>query len=73
MLSLRFLTSNFSVSATGNKIVNSIDSLNEAVIITRPVNLDGVYDVDAFTSIGFPIPDQKTKRQQCEFLNNCEL
>ena len=55
MPSFRFFTSNFSVSTTGNKIVNSIDSLNQAVTITRPENLDGVYNVNAFTSVGFPI------------------
>jgi hypothetical protein len=55
MLSFRFFTSNFSVSTTGNKIVNSIDSLNQAVTITKPENLDGVYNVNGLTSIGFPI------------------
>jgi len=59
MLSFRFFTSNFSVSTTGNKIVNSIDSLNQAVTITKPVNLDGVYNVNGFTSIGFPIKKLK--------------
>jgi len=59
MMSFRFFTSNFSVSTTGNKIVNSIDSLNQAVIITKPVNLDGVYNVNAFTSVGFPIKKLK--------------
>jgi Outer membrane protein beta-barrel family/CarboxypepD_reg-like domain len=59
MLSFRFFTSNFSVSTTGNKIVNSIDSLNQAVTITKPENLDGVYNVNGFTSIGFPIKKLK--------------
>ena len=59
MMSFRFFTSNFSVSTTGNKIVNSIDSLNKAVTISRPVNLDGVYNVNAFTSVGFPIKKLK--------------
>lgn len=59
MMSLRFFTTNFSVNTTGNKIVNSIDSLNQAVTITKPVNLDGAYNVSAFTSIGFPIKKLK--------------
>ena len=59
ILSFRFFTSNFSVSTTGNKIVNSIDSLNQAVTITKPENLDGVYNVNGFTSIGFPIKKLK--------------
>lgn len=59
MMSFRFFTTNFSVSTTGNKIVNSIDSLNQAVTITKPVNLDGVYNVNSFTSIGLPIKKLK--------------
>ena len=59
MMSFRFFTANFSVSTTGNKIVNSIDSLSRAVTISRPVNLDGAYNVSAFTSLGFPIKKLK--------------
>ncbi|HKC37323.1 MAG TPA: outer membrane beta-barrel family protein [Chitinophagaceae bacterium] len=59
MMSFRFFTTNFSVSTTGNKIVNSIDSLNRAVTISRPVNLDGAYNVSAFSSLGFPIKKLK--------------
>lgn len=59
ILSFRFFTTNLNVSTTGNKIVNSIDSLNRAVTITRPENLDGAYNVSGFTSIGFPIKKLK--------------
>ena len=59
MMSFRFFTSNFNVGTTGNKIVNSIDSLNQAVTITKPVNLDGVFNVNGFSSIGFPIKKLK--------------
>jgi len=59
IMSFRFFTTNFSVSTTGNKIVNSIDSLNRAVTISRPVNLDGAYNVSAFSSLGFPIKKLK--------------
>lgn len=59
MMSFRFFTSNFSIGATGNKIVNSIDSLNQAVTISKPVNLDGVFNVNGFTSVGFPIKKLK--------------
>ena len=58
-MSFRFFTSNFSIGATGNKIVNSIDSLNQAVTISKPVNLDGVFNVNGFTSVGFPIKKLK--------------
>jgi hypothetical protein len=59
MMSFRFFTTNFSVSTTGNKIVNSIDSLSRAITISRPVNLDGAYNVSAFSSLGFPIKKLK--------------
>ncbi|HEU5164807.1 MAG TPA: outer membrane beta-barrel family protein [Chitinophagaceae bacterium] len=59
IMSFRFFTTNFSVSTTGNKIVNSIDSINRAVTISRPVNLDGAYNVSAFGSFGFPIKKLK--------------
>lgn len=59
MMSFRFFTTNFSVSTTGNKIVNSIDSLNRAVTISKPVNLDGTYNISAFTSVGLPIKKLK--------------
>ena len=59
ILSFRFFTTNLNVSTTGNKIVNSIDSLNRAVTITKPENLNGAYNVSGFTSIGFPIKKLK--------------
>jgi hypothetical protein len=59
IMSFRFFTTNLSVSTTGNKIVNSIDSINRAVTISRPVNLDGAYNVSALGSFGFPIKKLK--------------
>jgi hypothetical protein len=59
ILSFRFFTTNISVGTTGNKIVNSIDSLNQAVTISKPINLDGVFNVNGFTSLGFPIKKLK--------------
>jgi len=59
IMSMRFFTTNLSVNTTGNKIVNSIDSLNRAVTISRPVNLDGAYNVSAHGSFGFPIKKLK--------------
>ncbi|HEX6847441.1 MAG TPA: outer membrane beta-barrel family protein [Chitinophagaceae bacterium] len=59
ILSFRFFTTNLSVSTTGNKIVNSIDSLSRTITLTKPVNLDGTYNVSAFGSFGFPIKKLK--------------
>jgi hypothetical protein len=59
ILSMRFFSSNINVSTTGNKIVNSIDSLNKTVTISKPVNLDGAYNTTAFVSVGFPIKKLK--------------
>lgn len=59
IMSFQFFTTNFSISTIGNKIVNSIDSLNQAVTLTRPVNLDRVYNVNTFISFGLPITKLK--------------
>jgi len=59
ILSFRFFAANMGFSTTANKIVNSIDSLNKAVTITRPVNMNGTYSGNAFISIGFPIKKLK--------------
>lgn len=59
MLSFRFFTANLNFSATGNKIVNSIDTLSRTVTITRPVNLDGAFNTSGFFTIGFPVKKLK--------------
>lgn len=59
MLSFRFFASSVNLNITGNKIVNSIDSFGRSVIITKPVNMDGAYNLTAFTSVGFPIKKLK--------------
>ena len=59
LLAMRFFTTNLSVNTTGNKIVNSIDSANQVVTITRPVNMNGAFNATGFTSVGFPIKKLK--------------
>lgn len=59
MLSFKFFTANLNYGITGNKIVNSIDTLNKAVTISRPVNLDGAFNSSGFFTLGFPIKKWK--------------
>jgi hypothetical protein len=51
----RFITANIGIGTTSNKIVNSTDSINKVVIITKPVNMQGTYNTNAFFSVGFPV------------------
>lgn len=59
MLSFRFFTANLNYSVTGNKIVNSIDSLNRVTTLTKPVNLDGAFNTSGFLTVGFPVKKWK--------------
>lgn len=59
ILTFRFFAANLNVNATGNKIVNSIDSISKSVTITRPVNMGGSFGTTAFFTIGMPIKKLK--------------
>jgi uncharacterized membrane protein YgcG len=60
-----YLNTNISASVVSNKIVNSIDSINAKLIIptdsnrlvllTRPVNVNGAYNVSFSGTIGIPL------------------
>jgi hypothetical protein len=51
----RFFSASLSVNYTGNKIVNSIDSLNPVTIIYKPENMNGSVNVSGSGSLNFPI------------------
>lgn len=68
MLSFRFFSINLNVNSTGNKIVNSIDTvytgtsnviIPKGVTVTRPVNMDGSFGTTGFLSTGLPIKKMK--------------
>lgn len=61
MLNFRFVSANLSFTQTGNKIVNSIDSLTKGVTITRPVNMSGAYSSNGFLTLGIPFKNPKFK------------
>ncbi|HKO78566.1 MAG TPA: outer membrane beta-barrel protein, partial [Flavobacterium sp.] len=55
LASQRFFSASLSVNFTGNKIVNSIDSLNPVTIIYRPENMNGSIYVAGSGSLNFPV------------------
>jgi len=50
-----YVNINLSGTVTGNKIVNSIDSLENAVQLIKPENLNGAYDVSFSGTVGIPL------------------
>ena len=55
LTSQRFFSASLSVNYTGNKIVNSIDSLNQVTIIYKPENMNGSINVSGSGSLNFPV------------------
>ena len=54
LASQRYFSANLNVNYTGNKIVNSIDSLNPVTIIYKPENMNGSVNVSGSGSLNFP-------------------
>jgi hypothetical protein len=56
---------NFHLSGTavGNQIVNSIDSLDDAVQLIKPENLDGAFNINFHGTIGIPLKKVTTGRR----------
>jgi len=52
LINFQFMAVNFNGGLTQNKIVNSIDTLGRGVQLTRPVNMNGAYNVSAFFTYG---------------------
>jgi hypothetical protein len=59
IINFRFFNANLSINNTANKIVNSIDSLSNTVLITKPENLNGAFSGTGFFAFGFPIKKLK--------------
>jgi Outer membrane protein beta-barrel family/Carboxypeptidase regulatory-like domain len=53
--SQRFFAASLNASYTGNKIVNSIDSVNAVTIVYKPENMDGSFSGSGMASLNFPI------------------
>jgi Outer membrane protein beta-barrel family/Carboxypeptidase regulatory-like domain len=59
LASQRFFSASLSVNYTGNKIVNSIDSLNPVTIIYKPENMNGSFNASGSGSLNFPVKKLK--------------
>ena len=53
--SQQFFSAAFSMTFTGNKIVNTIDTLGQAVLIYKPENINGSYSGTGMISFNFPV------------------
>ncbi len=53
--SQKFFTLSLNVTYTGNKIVNSIDSLNAVTVVYKPENMNGSFNGSSAASLNFPI------------------
>ena len=50
-----FFNANLSGAMATNKIVNSIDSLGNSILLTKPVNINGAWNVALSGTIGIPL------------------
>lgn len=50
-----YMNANLTAGSTSNKIVNSIDSLGNSILLTKPVNVSGAYNVAFSGTIGIPL------------------
>jgi hypothetical protein len=67
ILTFKFMAANLSFSTTQNKIVNSIDTINRAIQLTKPVNMNGAFTTTSFFTIGLPFKDKKLKGSSLNF------
>jgi len=59
LASQRFFAASLNANYTGNKIVNSIDSINAVTIIYKPENLSGSFSGSGMASLNFPVKKMK--------------
>ena len=57
--SQRFLSLSLNATYAGNKIVNSIDSINAVTIIYKPENMNGSFSGSGMASLNFPVKKLK--------------
>jgi hypothetical protein len=67
MVSFRFIAFGVNLSATSNRIVNSIDTLARGIQLTKPVNMDGNYSGNVYLTFGFPFKSKKLKGSSLNF------
>ncbi|HJS53573.1 MAG TPA: TonB-dependent receptor, partial [Chitinophagaceae bacterium] len=59
LASQNFFSGNLHVTYTGNKIVNSMDSLGAVTIVYKPENMNGSFNGSGMVSIGIPVKKAK--------------
>ncbi|HEX6170897.1 MAG TPA: TonB-dependent receptor [Chitinophagaceae bacterium] len=59
LASQRFFSASIGINYTGNKIVNSIDSLNAVTIVYKPENMNGSFSGSGTASLNFPLKKVK--------------
>jgi hypothetical protein len=57
--SQRFFSASLNVTYTGNKIVNSMDSIGVVTMIYKPENMDGSFSSSGMASLNFPVENLK--------------
>jgi hypothetical protein len=67
ILTFKFIAANINFNVTQHKIVNSIDTLNRGVQLTKPVNLDGAFTGSSFFTVGLPFKNKKLKGSSLNF------
>lgn len=64
-----FLNATISATVVGNKIVNGIDSLAESVLLVKPENVNGAFNLNFTGTIGIPLKKVTTGRRSPLNLN----
>lgn len=67
IMTFKFLAANLNFSTTQNKIVNSIDTVNRGVQLTKPVNMNGAFSTSSFFTFGLPFKNKKLKGSSINF------
>jgi hypothetical protein len=70
VLTYRLFNAGVNFSTTSNRIVNSIDTLDAGVQLTRPQNVNGNYNFSTNVTLGFPFKNPKWKGSNLNFNNN---
>jgi hypothetical protein len=69
-LNFRYVSANIGINATSNKIVNSIDTVNRGVQLTKPENVNGYFQTNANFTVGLPFKNPKMKGSSVSFNTN---
>lgn len=64
-----FVNANLTGSLATNKIVNSIDSLDNSILLTRPININGAWNMALSGTIGVPLKKATPGKRSSMVLN----